>query len=391
MIIKVDDYLEDSYKLNMILNNPIKGILKTRLRTTNNELYLYYEISSKQTMERLFEKSCIGYVELEKIILALNLCVEEVKRYLLEENDIALGPDMIFWDSDKQIYEFCYYPDLERDFRTGLKDLLQYILTKVDHEDKKAVMKAYDLHNLSLQESYTIQEFINKFTEFWHIPEKKEKKQVDNDEKMNIIYDKHNEAKKKFTVEPAKAFIIAGLFIILASGAYLYGKYIHKQYGYITLVMGLGFIAFAVYKKVYPILPRVAGKKQDDISEGHDNEERMNIVDGNIENTMLLEKIKDEGCQYLEYLGKGQVESIEVTTFPFLIGRFEDQVDHVLDDLSISRVHAKITKNVSEYLIEDLGSTNGTFINNIKVDSYEQTRIQRGDIIKFARIPFRFN
>jgi hypothetical protein len=60
-----------------------------------------------------------------------------------------------------------------------------------------------------------------------------------------------------------------------------------------------------------------------------------------------------------------------------VIGR-SSELDMVLVEDMVSRKHAKITCSAGKIIIEDLGSTNGTFVNGEKI---KQTRIKEGDRI----------
>ncbi|MFM7495843.1 MAG: FHA domain-containing protein [Candidatus Nanopelagicus sp.] len=53
-----------------------------------------------------------------------------------------------------------------------------------------------------------------------------------------------------------------------------------------------------------------------------------------------------------------------------------------LDDITVSRSHALITKNNGQYLIKDLGSLNGTYLNAISV---RDTKITSGDEIQIGK------
>src|SRR6516225_5389543 len=59
------------------------------------------------------------------------------------------------------------------------------------------------------------------------------------------------------------------------------------------------------------------------------------------------------------------------------IGR-SSELDMVLVEDMVSRKHAKITVGGGKIVIEDLGSTNGTFVNGEKV---KQARLKEGDRI----------
>ena len=52
------------------------------------------------------------------------------------------------------------------------------------------------------------------------------------------------------------------------------------------------------------------------------------------------------------------------------IGR-DAENDININNLAVSRFHAKITKELDKYLLQDLGSANGTFVNGNRIDSME--------------------
>ena len=61
---------------------------------------------------------------------------------------------------------------------------------------------------------------------------------------------------------------------------------------------------------------------------------------------------------------------------PILIGRADDSTLVLTDDFASSR-HARLTNRGGQWYVEDLGSTNGTFLNGSKVGA--ATKLRRGD------------
>ncbi len=61
--------------------------------------------------------------------------------------------------------------------------------------------------------------------------------------------------------------------------------------------------------------------------------------------------------------------------------------DIVIQDPLISREHAKITKTSQTYMLQDLNSTSGTYINQNKVS---QGELYSGDVILLANVPILF-
>lgn len=65
-----------------------------------------------------------------------------------------------------------------------------------------------------------------------------------------------------------------------------------------------------------------------------------------------------------------------------MIGRSQ-RAELLFEDDGVSRTHARIRREGSEYQVEDLGSRNGTFVNGLRVKS--PTRVQDGDKIQLGR------
>lgn len=70
------------------------------------------------------------------------------------------------------------------------------------------------------------------------------------------------------------------------------------------------------------------------------------------------------------------------------IGRLEDN-DIAINDTRVSRRHAHIRQEDFRYLIEDLGSTNGTWLNGARLAGSAQLR--HGDQIQIADVVLIFN
>ena len=61
--------------------------------------------------------------------------------------------------------------------------------------------------------------------------------------------------------------------------------------------------------------------------------------------------------------------------------------DCVINDLSVSRQHARIAYEDESFVLYDTGSTLGTFVNNQRV---EKVVLHSGDIILFGQFPVMF-
>lgn len=80
------------------------------------------------------------------------------------------------------------------------------------------------------------------------------------------------------------------------------------------------------------------------------------------------------------------IERISVTRTPVVIGRMS-ACDVVLADANVSRRHAELRREGSTWIIEDLGSTNGTLVDG-KVS--KQHQLQGGETLSFGTSTLRF-
>lgn len=69
-----------------------------------------------------------------------------------------------------------------------------------------------------------------------------------------------------------------------------------------------------------------------------------------------------------------------------VIGR-SDTTDVRVDQDSVSRQHASIKLESHRYMLQDLGSTNGTFINDMQI---EKRALQDGDLIRIGQTIFKY-
>ena len=101
-----------------------------------------------------------------------------------------------------------------------------------------------------------------------------------------------------------------------------------------------------------------------------------------------LDEITAEGPALVVRSGGGRagehfIPQAERTT----IGRSPDN-DIFLDDVTVSRKHAVLAQNGNQFLIEDLGSLNGTFVNRRRIES--PTRLESGDEVQIGKYRLSF-
>ncbi|MCB9137929.1 MAG: FHA domain-containing protein [Caldilineaceae bacterium] len=72
------------------------------------------------------------------------------------------------------------------------------------------------------------------------------------------------------------------------------------------------------------------------------------------------------------------------------IGRSKSNCDVALHDITISRRHARISFQNGDFLLEDLGSKGGTFVDKRRLQENRRHPLRSGEIITFYTFGYRF-
>ncbi len=74
---------------------------------------------------------------------------------------------------------------------------------------------------------------------------------------------------------------------------------------------------------------------------------------------------------------------LALTNFPYTLGRARD-CGLVLDQNGVSRLHARLDFEHEQVTVTDLGSTNGTYVNNQRIEAHKPRRLKSGDVINLG-------
>ncbi len=94
----------------------------------------------------------------------------------------------------------------------------------------------------------------------------------------------------------------------------------------------------------------------------------------------------------LEYFDNGLAQRIRLQKEITRIGSKDRDTDYVLPSRKVSKLHAQIRREGDRYLLKDLGSTNGTYLNGSseRLSSGQETGLHDGDKIRMADIELVF-
>lgn len=126
------------------------------------------------------------------------------------------------------------------------------------------------------------------------------------------------------------------------------------------------------------------------MADSEDRSEKTAVLSGD-QNTLKkeLEKAKEAEACLIIIRGTPQGHRFFLTQKEMVIGR-DTAADITVSDQSISRKHAKISKEGGQIRISDLGSSNGTFVNDKKVNAGESVVLAKEDMIRLGNFIFKF-
>ena len=158
LIIDTTELLWQGYECHMMAQNQIDGILRFQIRQMDDGVRFYYEITSKQPLARILENRSIQTEEIWKLMIGIFGVLERMEAFLLSESSILLEPEYLYVNSDTFRVWLCLIPGLKRKFPEDFSRFLEYLLEKVDHQDKESVVLAYSLYQETRKENYGMED-----------------------------------------------------------------------------------------------------------------------------------------------------------------------------------------------------------------------------------------
>ncbi|MDE6639633.1 MAG: FHA domain-containing protein [Acetatifactor sp.] len=339
---------EKRYQYCILNRGGIRGLLPCSLRYINGSAYLYYNISSKQNIKQLFGGRCITRAWITDFMWSFRQIEQELGRFLLDRKNILLYPEQIYQDLESNVFSFLYIPYHAGE--NGFKELLEFWVEQIDYNDEALTACVYQMY-----EQYERNGDVYLQTKIFEDAERLENAGRPEQSEKAAESAPHTEASAPNTegeteAERKKHFF--GIFMSKKKEREIRENYRQNMQ---ESMQGYAVAEETVYGEEY-------GKTI--------------YIEGSGEPV----KTKREVCT-----PEGRVLAVidrPITT----IGKRKEEADIVLEDMSVSRLHARIVKEKEKYYIEDLNSTNGTFKNGLRLQPYERRELEQEDEIKTGRV-----
>ena len=145
MVIRPEAAWNEKYTLRMLSGNRIHGLLPFHDKIVDGEVKYYYDITSKQPLDRILEHRTMPGPELRTFMTELLFALKQMERFLLDESQLVLRPEYIYLDPGTCKASFCLVPGMHREFAAEFCELSQYLLDHVNHSDGDAVVLAFSI------------------------------------------------------------------------------------------------------------------------------------------------------------------------------------------------------------------------------------------------------
>ena len=156
MVIECPHELRDNYQYKMLAANQIRGLLPCSSRSIDNREYLYYDITSRQSIEDLYDRRPVRGTDVEKLLEDLLRVGKTLTEYLLDASHMILDPSCIYMDFRGNESSFVYYPGEVGE--AGWGSLFSFLADRVDGKDKRAAALVYRLCMMAENPGFMLRE-----------------------------------------------------------------------------------------------------------------------------------------------------------------------------------------------------------------------------------------
>ena len=322
-----------------------QGILPVEKCYVNGCGQYWYNISGRQALDTYCKVNSLNHGFFETLILRICSQLELLEWNLVDANCLVIDPELIFVNHSGDEISFILYPDEKGNFMEELRRLMEYLLTKLNHGDKEGVHQAYHIYDMILSEGYSIADL-----------------------KQAILSKRGEELQEKaaLDVEPELVTIPER------------EEMQENPRGKLTVF--LEWLKHVVSRKrenketipivVYP-------------------EDELEEKSGTIHPTVCLAATLGEANGVLIYEGTGDYPDFHLEQGISMLGK-NPRVKLHIDRETISQFHAKFDYFDKNYYVEDMNSTNGTFVNDEMLNYKEKRCLSPGDVLRFADVKYRF-
>ncbi|HBY19496.1 MAG: hypothetical protein A2Y24_03600 [Clostridiales bacterium GWE2_32_10] len=376
------------YQLKMLIHNKSKYLVPMNVKEEDMNLTLQYDITDKMSVKKYLSKNLLDKKDFIYIVGQIIKSFKECKELLLDYHNLFLDMDNIYIKKDGKEISMMYLPlkDLYENNRENLVNIINKLISNINKsEDDISVMISKVVMYVN-NDNFNIFKLENMLEEFQNIKEQTQMsvhkiETSENLEKENLVEVNAGIIEK---LKTPQGITVQLVFIAIFIGLALWLEEVGVLVQNIDKLIG-GLVIGAVID--YFLVDRIIITKQENKIEMDkeieiEREEETNINED--DKTIVI-----PNYAYLKSID-GMHEDVIINKERFEIGKIPDKVDFYISNATISRHQAEIVESDGVYGIKDLGSRNGTYVNDEKLENEQTRKLANGDIITFSNESFKF-
>ena len=395
LLFLMEEEKREEYSFQMLLQNEIPGLLSCRVRYIEEDSYYSYEISSKRSLLQEYRDKKLYYADLKELFYKINGIIKKATDYLLEKDGFLLDPEYIFMDSQTEELYCVYLPvnDCPDTNVERYRGLAEFLLERTDHKDEHAVNAVYQFYKMSKEEFFSFEAFIGFFEKEDLMMQAKERKLEERknfSDESSVMDREENEEETigKDRIEERICFHWKVQSALLITGVLLTVTALFfpavKMFSLHLLLPGLTLNIISVILWGLAFYHWFKGKQQEDYMEMDSSVTVEEYFDDMLDNETVY--FDEDLTLRLKWKEGHFSKEYALMTFPVTVGKLKESVQMCMEDASISRLHARFIQQDEAVVLQDLDSTNGTWVNGKKLAAGEETVIRRNDEIQFGKI-----
>lgn len=343
------------FEMEYLNRRTIRRNLPLEIAVQGGVTEFWYRLTGCVSLRTMLELKLFGEAELTSLMKEVYLFSKELERNMLNPLGVLLNLDAIFYKEGKN-FLFCYHPSMEEELKVGLLSIVEELLTLADYKNQNMVKQLYFIYECLNQENPNYEELqccpqeVLQETEAPKVCEgsitieecfESEEVIMESEPKFYQLI-----LREKERVEEKIKIILEGL-----------RRKTKKKW--------------EIYTDLKPVIIRP-----------ETTTESPTVFLGTQEKTGGVYCLMEEG--------ETEDKRILLKKENIILGKNSDTADEIIEDESVSRLHAFITKEEGNYYLEDLNSLNGTFLNGVRLAYKEKVCLKENDMIGIGRKTFCF-
>ena len=416
----------EGYEEEMLRQNAVTLLLSFYMIELDKGLQVWYDITRLRSVRDIVRQEGVTVENIYMFLNGIATAFSMLSQYLISQKNIIIDPDTVYFDRETPPgVRLCYCPLVHEDYSAQLQGLMSFFMEEVDHEKDQITKLVYELYEMC-QDPVSLEELVDAVRR--EMPDDINEKAVIKDisfdgpisrepGEFSVQQDLEQsylskDAEPSSTSKDRKLFSSKERRTFTPSKDRMISEYssdpceeepavIPKKKAKRWDNMSLGERIKGFFAEKFPVLAKT-GKKgrknQEDQSDApHDfSQDFVFDPDTDILTKTVFMKPENENDHTSEagfqgvliYDGKDGEQNHYINGSSFRIGSQENDNEAVLHSKVVSRHHAMITKSGSSFFIEDLNSTNGTYVNGTLLPYHDKVKLKKMDQIVFADVAY---